>query len=75
MALLAVDANSVDALGDTAVCFGPFCEAEFYNYPVTEFDAAPVPEPSSTVLVLSSLALSFLWMRRRKAAQKGIARG
>jgi hypothetical protein len=54
---LMVDANSVDALGDTAACFGTSCQAQFYNYPITEFQYSAVPEPASFLLITTQITL------------------
>jgi hypothetical protein len=69
-ATLGVDANRVDAHGDTAACFGG-CQAEFFNYPITEFQysaAAAVPEPPSILLLMTLIGL-FLAFGVQRAKQ------
>ena len=69
---LAVDANFVDAHGDTAACFSTGCQAQFFNYPITEFQFTPgfavTPVPPALPLFISGLsALGLLgWRRKRK---------
>jgi hypothetical protein len=58
-----VDANSVDSHGDTVGCNFGSCDAQFYNYPITEFRAT-VPETSS-VLLMATVALGCLALRRK----------
>jgi hypothetical protein len=57
-----VDANSVDANGDTAGCNpAPGCRGQFFNYPTTEFvfsgTTTPVPEPPSLLLIMTAICL------------------
>lgn len=72
-AMLAVDAASVNSVADTAACFGSGCEAEFYNFPVTELLGTPavsgVPETSSLLLFGTVLAGAFMLFRHRMLAK------
>jgi hypothetical protein len=72
---LAVDANSVDANGNTAGCAnGGQCQAGFFSYPITEFvfsgTSTPVPEAPSLVLVMTALCLLLGF-----AVQRGLSSG
>jgi PEP-CTERM motif len=62
-----VDANVVDSIVDTAACFGSFCQAEYFNYPITEFQygTPTIPEPSTIALVGSGL-LGVAGIARRR---------
>jgi|ERR1035438_8162846 hypothetical protein len=67
-AALGVDANGVDSLGDTSVCLGGYCAAEYFNYPITEFQysgTAPTPEPGTLALFGSGI-LGLAGVLRRK---------
>ena len=67
-AAVGVDANSVDSLGDTSACVGGFCAAEYFNYPITEFQysaSTPTPEPGTLALFGSGI-LGLAGMLRRK---------
>lgn len=61
---IAVDANSVDSHGDTVGCSGGTCLTEFYNYPITEFEAT-TPETSS-IFLMATVALGCLTAFRKK---------
>lgn len=53
-----VDANGVDTLGDTVGQIGGASpNAQFFNYPITEFQFGPVPEPASLLLTAAGVAL------------------
>jgi hypothetical protein len=63
-----LDANTVDSHGDTAGGPGGNNEAQFYNYPITEFQfnaTTAAPEPGSLLLFLGGgLALAATKLRR-----------
>jgi hypothetical protein len=61
-----VDANSVDSLGDTVGCSGGTCFAQFYNYPITEFEATSAVPETSSVFLMGTVALGCLAALRRK---------
>jgi hypothetical protein len=69
---LSLDANNVDANGDTVGAMGGGAgRSEFYNYPTTELEftaGTSTPEPSS--LLLLGAGLAFLAGRRLRVSQR-----
>jgi hypothetical protein len=66
----AVDANTVDSLGDTVGSLNGGV-AEFFNYPITEFQAAvtaTVPEPAS----LLTMAAGILLLASLRSSRKSV---
>lgn len=54
----AIDANGVNTIGDTVGQIGGGTSmAQFFNYPITEFQTGAVPEPASLLLTAAGVAL------------------
>jgi hypothetical protein len=60
-----VDANTVDSRGDTVGCTSGTCQAQFFNYPITEFRATSAVPETSSVLLMATVALGCLALRRK----------
>lgn len=72
-----VDANNIYApfgpypftYGDTSATLNGYSAAEFYSFPITEFQYTTLtPEPGYLVLLGVMMALLFVGIRRRRAA-------